>query len=69
MDGAHEIGNYRLLVMRRNEEGISMELFGLGRCNLTAQGANDKEDDLVQKADREQRNHNLVKDHDGRVGL
>ena len=68
-DGAHEIGNYRLLVMRRNKEGIAMELFGLGRCDLTAQGANDKEDHLVQKADREQRNHNLVKDHDGRVGL
>ena len=69
LDGAHEIGDYGLLVVRRDKEGVTMELFGLGRCDLTAQGADDKEDHLVQKADREQRDHNLVKDHDGRVGL
>ena len=69
LNGAHEVGDYRLLVMRRNEEGVAMELFGLGRRDLTAESANDKEDHLIQEADREQRNHNLVEDHDGRVGL
>ena len=46
-----------------------MELFSLGWRDLTAESANDKEDHLIQEAKREQRNHNLVKDHDGRVGL
>ena len=46
-----------------------MELFGLGWCDFTAEGADDKEDHLIQEAKREQRNHNLVKNHDGRVGL
>ena len=55
--------------MRRNEEGIAVEFFGLGRRDLATKSANDKEDHLVQKADREQRNHNLIKDHDGCVGL
>ncbi len=55
--------------MRRDKEGIAVKFFGLGRRDLATKSANDKEDHLVQKADREQRNHNLVKDHDGRVSL
>ena len=69
LNGAHEVGDYRLLVMRGDKEGVTMELFGLGWRDLTAESANDKEDHLIQEAKREQRNHNLVKDHDGRVGL
>ena len=55
--------------MRRDKEGITMQLFGLRGRDLTTESTNDKEDHLVQKADREQRNHNLVEDHDGCVGL
>ena len=46
-----------------------MQLLGLRGRDLTTESANDKEDHLVQKADREQHNHNLVEDHDGCVGL
>ena len=46
-----------------------MELFGLRGRDLTTKSANDKEDHLVQKRDREQRDDNLVEDHDGCVGL
>ena len=69
LDGAYEIGNYGFLVMRRDKKGIAMEFFGLGRRDLATKSANDKEDHLVQKADREQRDDNLVEDHDGCVGL
>ena len=69
LDGANEVGDHGLLVMRRNKEGIAVEFFGLGRRDLATKSADDKEDHLVQKADREQRDDNLVEDHDGRVGL
>ena len=55
--------------MCRDKEGITVEFFGLGRRDLATKSANDKEDHLVQKADREQRDDNLVEDHDGCVGL
>ena len=55
--------------MRRDKKGITMELFGLRGRDLTTKSANDKEDHLVQKTDREQRDDNLVEDHDGCVGL
>ena len=69
LDGANEVGDHGLLVMRRNKEGVPVEFFGLGRRDLATKSANDKEDHLVQKADREQRDDNLVEDHDGRVSL
>ena len=69
LDGANEVGNYGLLVMRRDKEGIAVEFFGLGRRDLATKGTDDKEDHLVQKADREQRKDNLVEDHDGCVDL
>ena len=69
LDGAHEVGNYGLLVMRRDKEGIAVAFFGLGRRDLATKGTDDKEDHLVQKADREQRKDNLVEDHDGCVDL
>ena len=69
LDGANEVGDYSLLVMRRDKEGIAVEFFGLGRRDLATKSADDKEDHLVQKADREQRDDNLVEDHDGCVGL
>ena len=69
LDGANEVGDHGLLVMRRNKEGIAVEFFGLGRRDLATKSADDKEDHLVQKADREQRDDNLVEDHDGCVGL
>ena len=69
LDGANEVGNYGLLVMRSDKEGIAVEFFGLGRRDLATKSADDKEDHLVQKADREQRDDNLVEDHDGCVGL
>ena len=53
LDGANEVGDNGLLVMRRNKEGITMEFFGLGRRDLATESADDKEDHLVQKADRE----------------
>ena len=46
-----------------------MELLGLGRRDLTTKSADDKEDHLVQKTDRKQRDDNLVEDHDRCVGL
>ena len=55
--------------MCRNKESIAMEFFCLGRRDLATKSANDKEDHLVQEADREQRDDNLVEDHDGCVGL
>ena len=55
--------------MGRNKEGIAVEFFGLGRRDLATKSADDKEDHLVQKADREQSDDNLVENHDGRVGL
>ena len=69
LDGANEVGDHSLLIMRRDKEGITMEFFGLGRRDLATKSANDKEDHLVQEADREQRDDNLVEDHDGCVGL
>ena len=69
LNGAHEVGDHGLLVMRRDKEGITMELLGLGRRDLTTKSTDDKEDYLVQKADRKQRDDNLVEDHDGCVGL
>ena len=69
LDGANEVGDHGLLIMRRDKKGIAMEIFGLGRRDLATKSANDKEDHLVQKADREQRDDNLVEDHDGCVGL
>ena len=69
LDGANKVGDHGLLVMRRDKESITMEFFGLGRRDLATKSANDKEDHLVQKADREQRDDNLVEDHDGCVGL
>ena len=69
LDGANEVGDHGLLVMRRDKEGIAVEFFGLGRRDLATKSTDDKEDHLVQKADREQRDDNLVEDHDGRVGL
>ena len=69
LDGANEVGDHGLLIMRRDKKGIAMEFFGLGRRDLATKSANDKEDHLVQKADREQRDDNLVEDHDGCVGL
>ena len=53
LDGANEVGDHGLLVMRRDKEGIAVEFFGLGRRDLATKSANDKEDHLVQKADRE----------------
>lgn len=55
--------------MRRDKEGIPVEFFGLGRCDLAPKSADDKKDHLVEEADREQRDDNLVEDHDGRVSL
>ena len=55
--------------MRRDKEGIAVEFFGLGRRDLATKSADDKEDHLVQKADREQRDDNLVENHDRCVGL
>ena len=69
LDGANEVGDHSLLIMRRDKEGITMEFFGLGRRDLATKSADDKEDHLVQKADREQRDDNLIEDHDGCVGL
>ena len=69
LDGANKVGDHGLLVMRRDKEGITMQLFGLRGRDLTTKSANDKEDHLVQKTDREQRDDNLVEDHDGCVGL
>ena len=69
LDGANEVGNHGLLIMRRDKESIAMEFFGLRRRDLATKSANDKEDHLVQKADREQRDDNLVEDHNGCVGL
>ena len=69
LNGANEVGDHGLLVMRRNKEGVPVEFFSLGRRDLATKSANDKEDHLVQKADREQRDDNLVEDHDGRVSL
>ena len=69
LDGAYEVGDHGFLVMRRDKEGITVEFFGLGRRDLATKSANDKEDNLVQKADREQRDDNLVENHDGCVGL
>lgn len=69
LDGANKIGDNGLLVMRRDKEGIPVEFFGLGRCDLAPKSADDKKDHLVEEADREQRDDNLVEDHDGRVSL
>ena len=69
LDGANEVGDNGLLVVCCNKEGIPVELFGLGRRDLAAESTDDKEDHLVQEADREQRDDNLVEDHDGCVGL
>ena len=69
LDGANEVGDHGLLVMRSDKEGIAVKFFGLGRRDLATKSANDKEDHLVQKADRKQRDDNLVEDHDGCVGL
>jgi len=69
LDGANEVGDHGLLVMRSNEEGVPVEFFGLGRRDLATKSTDDKEDQLVQKADREQRDDNLVENHDRRVGL
>ena len=69
LDGAYEVGDHGFLVMRRDKERIAVEFFGLGRRDLATKSTDDKEDHLVQKADREQRDDNLVEDHDGCVGL
>ena len=69
LDGANEVGDNGLLVVCCNKEGIPVEFFGLGRRDLAAESTDDKEDHLVQEADREQRDDNLVEDHDGCVGL
>ena len=47
LDGANEVGDHGLLVMRSNKEGIAVEFFGLGRRDLATKSANDKEDHLV----------------------
>ena len=69
LDGANKVGDHGLLVMRRDKKGITMQLFGLRGRDLATESTDDKEDHLVQKADREQRYDNLVEDHDGRVSL
>lgn len=49
LDGANKVGDHGLLVMRRDKEGITMELFGLRGRDLTTKSANDKEDHRYRK--------------------
>ncbi len=62
----HEVANDRLLVVRRDEEGIPVQLLCRRQLDRAARRHADEIDKLVEVRQREEEPHDHVEDHDGR---
>ena len=65
-DGTHEVGDNGLLIVRRDEKGVRVELLGLGIADLATNKADNIEHELVERKHAQKRHDNVVEQRNGR---
>ena len=65
-DGAHEVADDELLIVRRDEERVAVLLLGLGQRHRPAEHDADHVDDLIEVREREEEPDDQVEDDDRR---